>query len=233
MSTSPTVVIAYIREDARYAPVRVAAISAALTAKAELILYDADSASLFSSPLPSFWSADSAERPVGNRLSPEELETAGRHDLAEHVRNARSAGVETFGWLASSRGASDFTDYADTQGADLLVVPEDLEDEGLIARLRRAPAPGEIADCGQDSPDRARPRSSLIRFNRCGMASSTKSPPSWAGTRPNQRPAGVVLGSGCESGLPRRLKSRRGPSAYRGDALATRPRHREDAPPSG
>lgn len=146
MSTSPTVVIAYIREDVRYAPVRVAAIEAARGSSAQLILYDADSASRFSEPLPSNWSGDTSERPFGDRLTPEELEAAGRHELADHVRRARFAGVDTFGWLASSRSAKDFTDYADAQGADLLVVPEDLHDEGFLARLRRAPAPGEIAE---------------------------------------------------------------------------------------
>ena len=146
MSTSPTIVLAYIREDARYAPVRVAAIEAAQASNAQLILYDADSASRFSSPLPTFWSGDTSERPFGDRLTPEELEAAGRHELAEHVRRARSAGVDTFGWLPSSRGAHDFVDYADAQAADLLVVPADLQDEGLLARLRRAPTPGEIAE---------------------------------------------------------------------------------------
>ena len=146
MSTSPTIVLAYIREDVRYAPVRMAAIEAAQGANAQLILYDADSASLFSSPLPSNWSGDTSDRPFGDKLTPEELEAAGRPELAIHVRSARSAGVDAFGWLASSRGTNEFTEYADTQGADLLVVPEDLHDEGLMARLRRAPTPGDIAE---------------------------------------------------------------------------------------
>lgn len=146
MNTPPTVVVAYIREDARYAPVRVAAIGAAQAPGAQLILYDADSASRLTSPLPNFWSGEIDERPFGDRLTPEELEGAGRHELAEQVREARAAGVDTFGWLASSRGTGDFTDYADSQGADLLVVPEDFQDEGLLARIRGAPAPGEIAD---------------------------------------------------------------------------------------
>lgn len=146
MSTPPTLVIAYVREDSRYAPVRLAAIDAARVPGAKLILYDADSASRMSSPLPTAWSGDNGERPFGDTLTPEQLEGAGRQELAEQVRQARSAGVDAFGWLASSRGTSDFTDYADAQGADLLVVPEDLEDEGLLARLRGAPTPGEIAE---------------------------------------------------------------------------------------
>lgn len=145
MSTVPTVVVAYIREDERYAPVSVAAIEAAHAAGAQLILYDADSASRMSEALPSTWSADNGERPFGDRLTPEELEGAGRNTLAEQVLDARARGIDSFGWLASTRGASDFLAYAEAQGADLLVVPEDLHDEGLFARLRGAPAPGEIA----------------------------------------------------------------------------------------
>lgn len=146
MHTSPSVVLAYIREDVRYSPVRVAAVEAAREANAQLILYDADSASKFSEPLPSNWSGDTVERPFGDRLTPEEIEAAGRQELAEHVRRARSAGVYTFGWLASSRGADAFIGYAEAQGADLLVVPEDPHDQGILARLRSAPTPGEIAD---------------------------------------------------------------------------------------
>ena len=56
------------------------------------------------------------------------------------------AGIEAFGWLPSGRGAQDFITYAEAQGADLLVVPEDLDDEGLFARFRGAPSPGEIAE---------------------------------------------------------------------------------------
>ncbi len=146
MSTSPTRVLAYIREDARYDPVRQAAVEAAQAANAQLILYDADAATHLGSPLPTWWSGDSPDRMFGNRLTPEELEAAGRHAVAEQVRRAREAGVDTFGWLPSSRGADDFTSYADAEGADLLVVPADLGDEGLLARLRGAPSPGEIAD---------------------------------------------------------------------------------------
>ncbi len=144
MNSMPTVVVAYIREDERYAPVTLAAIEAARSAGAQLILYDADSASRMSEPLPGTWSADNGERPFGDRLTPEEIESAGRHELAEQVRAARTSGIDTFGWLASTRGASDFLDYADAQGAGLLVVPDDMQDEGLLARLRGAPAPGEI-----------------------------------------------------------------------------------------
>lgn len=146
MTTSPIRVLAYIREDARYAPVFEAAVETARASNAELILYDADAASRFASPLPTWWSGEATERPFGDRLTPEELEAAGRHELAKHVRGARVAGIEAFGWLPSSRGADDFTNYADAQGADLLVVPADLDDEGLLARLRGSPAPGEIAD---------------------------------------------------------------------------------------
>ena len=146
MATSPTRVLAYVREDARYAPVREAALATARAADAELILYDADAATKLGSPLPSWWSGEQEERPNGDRLTPEDLEAAGRHALANHVRTASAAGIEAFGWLPSGRGAQDFITYAEAQGADLLVVPEDLDDEGLFARFRGAPSPGEIAE---------------------------------------------------------------------------------------
>ena len=146
MSTSPTRIVAYIREDERYASVRQAALETAKASNAQLILYDADAASRFASPLPTWWDGDGAEREFGDRLTPEELEKAGRHDFAEQVRRARVSGIEAWGWLPSSRKAEAFVEYADAQGADLLIVPEDLGDEGLMAKLRGSPAPGEIAD---------------------------------------------------------------------------------------
>lgn len=151
MNSIPTVVVAYIREGERYAPVNLAAIEAARSSGAQLILYDADSASRLSEPLPSTWSADNGDRPFGDRLTPEEIEGAGRHELAKQVRGARANGIDTFGWLASTRGAGEFLAYAEGHGADLLVVPEDLQDEGIFARLRGAPAPGEIEDKAERS----------------------------------------------------------------------------------
>ena len=146
MTTSPTCIIAYIGEGERHAAVEQAAIEAAEAAQARLILYDADSASLFGEPLPSNWSGEGADEVFSNRLSPEELEAAGRHEMAERVQRARSRGIDAHGWLPKSRGAEAFEAYAAEQDADLLVVPSDLDAPGLIDRLRGTPSTKKVAE---------------------------------------------------------------------------------------
>src|SRR6266545_4807889 len=65
------------------------------------------------------------------------LETLGHHDLAEQVRQARGAGVDAWGRLASDHGAAPFLEFAEDQGADLILVSAELEDAGIMDRLRR------------------------------------------------------------------------------------------------
>src|SRR5262249_26117892 len=117
-------VIAVTGEDDRFAPVRRAALDRALEQHATLILYDLDaSESPLESPLPTGWSADGTEEAVGDRLSPDELDAAGRAPIAEQVRAARSRGIDAWGWLPSDAGREELLAYAGRQPGARLLVP--------------------------------------------------------------------------------------------------------------
>lgn len=156
MTTAPTCIIAYASEDNRYLPIVEAAIDTARQAEARLILYDIDAAPgglgqttdpLAGVPLPTIWGGDTDAALLPDRLDVQDLEYAGRHSIAHYVTEARHRGVETFGWLPSSRSASDLIAYAEEQGADLIMIPRELEDPSLIERLR-----GETAEKARQSP---------------------------------------------------------------------------------
>ncbi len=137
MATSPTCIIAYISEDDRYQAVLHAAEETAKAANARLILFDSDAASHFSEPLPSNWSGQgSRELFDSDTLGADELDRAGRHAMAEKVRHARSLGIQAFGWLPNSKDANAIAEYADREQADLIMLPSDLDDRGLIGKLQ-------------------------------------------------------------------------------------------------
>jgi nucleotide-binding universal stress UspA family protein len=143
LTTTPNCIVAYVKEGEDYDSLVGESVQTALASKARLILYDADAASRFAEPLPTVWSGDQ-DRSL-SCLSPEQLEAAGRQRLAEHVRAARALGVDAFGWLPSSRGAAALAEYVHQEGADLVIIPDDLEDRSLIERLRGDPSPEGIA----------------------------------------------------------------------------------------
>jgi nucleotide-binding universal stress UspA family protein len=145
MATAPTCIIAYLGEADRYRPVRKAALEAARSAHARLILYDADAASRFGEPLPTWWSGEGADQMFSKRLAPHELEAAGRHRVAQYVRDARLHGLDAYGWLPHSRGAEELARYADSQEADMLVLPSDLENVGLLGKIKGQSSVAEIA----------------------------------------------------------------------------------------
>ncbi|MCC7363929.1 MAG: universal stress protein [Dehalococcoidia bacterium] len=136
MTTSPTCIIAYTSEDERYDSVRKAALDTARASEARLILYDIDAAQMFAAPLPTSWSGEDSGETFGDRLTADDLERAGRHQLAEQVREACEAGVEAFGWLPEKKGADAMAEYADLQHADLIIMPAAMEEPGLFDRLR-------------------------------------------------------------------------------------------------
>jgi nucleotide-binding universal stress UspA family protein len=146
MTTAPTCIIAYTSEDGRFDSVLRAAMDTARAAEAKLILYDIDSAPgglgqlmkpLDGVPLPTEWSADGTSEEFPDRLSPDDLERAGRKVIAQQVRGARSAGIEAFGWLPSKKGADTLAEYARQQGADLIMLPSELNDPSLFQKLRK------------------------------------------------------------------------------------------------
>jgi nucleotide-binding universal stress UspA family protein len=103
--------------------IRRAALDRAERDGARLVLYDLDARpSPLESPLPTGWSADGTEEQFGDRLDPDELEAAGRADLARAVRLARERGVETWAWLPETDHAGDLAAYAARCGATAIVV---------------------------------------------------------------------------------------------------------------
>ncbi|MFN0146440.1 MAG: hypothetical protein ACKVT1_08025 [Dehalococcoidia bacterium] len=139
MATTPMCIIAYIGEGEQYDAVVDAAMEAATGAEARLIIYDADAGSRFGSPLPTFWSGDTDAASQPHILSAQQLEAAGRADMAGRVSVACARGIDAAGWLPQSRGAKDFAKYAQEQQADLLVIPSDLEHTGVWHRLVGVP----------------------------------------------------------------------------------------------
>ena len=136
MTTHPTCIIAYIGEGEHFAAVSAAALETARSSNARLILYDVDAASPFGKPLPTNWSAGGAQDQVPSRLTVADLEHAGRHELAEQVQAAIDSGIDAFGWLPGDRSGESLATYAKQQQADLLMLPRELQDPGILDRLR-------------------------------------------------------------------------------------------------
>ncbi|HEY7282626.1 MAG TPA: hypothetical protein VID47_13650 [Actinomycetota bacterium] len=141
----PTCIAAFVDEAGQYDHVVDAAVDLASANASRLILYDSSSASAFREPVASSMSAEGVGDDVPSLLSQEDLERLGHHTLAERVRAARAAGVDAYGRLASDHGAEPFLAFARSQGADLILVPQELEDPGVVERLR-----GETAGDARD-----------------------------------------------------------------------------------
>ncbi len=108
--------------------VRQRAIELAQERGAGLILWDADAGRrLLEDPLPNQWSAHGEEEQFGDRLTVNDLEAAGRGDLARQVAEARAAGVEAWGWLPDDLDVDALRDYAARHGAEAVVLPADSE----------------------------------------------------------------------------------------------------------
>lgn len=150
MARTPACILAYTGEDERYRPIDRIATETAKRTGARLIFYDADAASRFgaagASPLPTWWSADGEQEQFDNRLDPVQLEKAGRSWLKHTVEDARAEGVEAFGWLPSSNSAESLADYAHEQHADLIYVPNDLDQGGLAAWVKGQPTLDAVKD---------------------------------------------------------------------------------------
>ena len=133
---TPTCIAALVDEAGDYDHVTRAATDLAAEAGARLLLYDVSSASAFREPVASELSAEGVGEEFGPLLTEEDLETLGHHPLAERVRAARAAGIDAWGRLASEHGAEPFLEFAEREGADLVLVPAELDDPGLVDRLR-------------------------------------------------------------------------------------------------
>lgn len=122
----PTIgtIIVVTTEDDRFATARRAAVEQAREAGATLVLYDVDAGGdPLESPLPTTWSAEGTDRQVGDRLGPNELEAAGRGEIARQVLEARAKGVDAWGWLPAHASPEALRDYAERQPNALVIDP--------------------------------------------------------------------------------------------------------------
>jgi hypothetical protein len=133
--TNARLVVAYVSEDAELDHVRDAALEAG-RGGAKVILYDRDSASAFSDPMPNQWGSQAEGAQFNDPLSDQELVKLGREPFARKVAAAREAGVDAWGWLASDHGTDAVVAYARGHAADLVLLPADLEHPGLTERLK-------------------------------------------------------------------------------------------------
>ena len=138
---SARLLVAYVSEDDELDHVRDAAVDIGRRDGAKVILYDRDSASVFSDPMPNQWASQGEGTQFGDPLSDQELVKLGREPFARKVAAARRAGVDAWGWLASDHGVGAVVGYARDHGADLILLPADLEDPSLGERLK-----GETVD---------------------------------------------------------------------------------------
>lgn len=136
MSTGPNTIIAFAGEDERYIDVVAHAARAARSSEATLILYDIDAAGL-QAPLPTAWSAEGTRELFDSgRLTADMLDSLGRSALARQVRAMEKHAIETYGWLPGSSSLRTLAEYAESQGADMIVVPEHSDHRNLIDLLR-------------------------------------------------------------------------------------------------
>ena len=133
--------VAYVSEDEELDHVRDAALEVGARSGAKVILYDRDSASAFADPMPNQWGSQAEGAQFGDPLSDQDLVKLGREPFARKVTAAREAGVDAWGWLASDHGTDALVEYARGHGADLILLPADLEEPGLAERLK-----GETVD---------------------------------------------------------------------------------------
>jgi len=134
-STTAPAVLAVTGDDDRYVRTRSEAVRIAAREGSRLILYDWDAATLLGDPLPSIWSGEGTEEAVPSELDEGALEAAGRSPIAQQVRDARRAGVDTTAWLPSKPGPDGLMAWARDHGATTIVVPEDLGEHGKLEQL--------------------------------------------------------------------------------------------------
>jgi nucleotide-binding universal stress UspA family protein len=142
---SARLLVAYVSEDDELDHVRDAALALGRRG-ARVILYDRDSASALSDPMPNQWGSQAEGAQFGDPLSDQDLVKLGREPFARKVAAARQAGVDAWGWLASDHGTDAVVDYARDHGADLVLLPADLEHPGLGERLKGETVEGAVAE---------------------------------------------------------------------------------------
>jgi nucleotide-binding universal stress UspA family protein len=96
---------------------------------AKVILYNVTApGSAFSNPRPNEWAGEGAKEEFERPLDPVALERLGRHEFALQVQRARESGIDAWGWLPEKFGGDALAQYATQQNADLVILPEDLDE---------------------------------------------------------------------------------------------------------
>jgi len=128
MTTSPTLIVAYVDDQGRYSYVADAAARMASTATARLIFY-----------APGVSGGRRAGQQAGAHhpgyLELEDLSEAGLGQLASEVRQARDSGVQAFAWVPESDDVTELAEYAAQQGADMIMLPAEKGEAGFLERL--------------------------------------------------------------------------------------------------
>jgi hypothetical protein len=141
--------VAFVGEDEELDHVVAAATEIGRSSGARVILYDRDAASAFADPMPNWWSAAGEGAQFGDPLSDQDLVKLGREPLARKVAAARAGGVDAWGWLASGHGTDKAVGYAREHGADLLLLPEGLDEPGLADRLKGETVDKAVEETGE------------------------------------------------------------------------------------
>ena len=137
LPSSPAVLIALVDEEGEFDHVWAAAMLAAEGAAGpRLIAYDVSSASVLTEPVAAPVSADGVGDQYGALLSAEQLDTLGRPAIARRVEDARRQGIDAWGRLASDHGMDALMTFAESQKADLVLLPEELGDPSVLDRVR-------------------------------------------------------------------------------------------------
>lgn len=144
--------VAFVSEDDELDHVRDAALHVARDNHARVILYDRDAASVFSDPMPNQWASQAEGDQYGDPLSDQELVKLGREPIAGKVAAARQDGVDAWGWLASDHGTDAMVDYARGHGADLLLLPAELDEPGLADRLKGETVAKAVEEATETGP---------------------------------------------------------------------------------
>jgi nucleotide-binding universal stress UspA family protein len=145
--------VAFVGEDEALDHVARAGIELARRNHARIVLYDRDAASAFADPLPNQWASADERDQYGDPLSDDELVRLGREPLARKVAAARREGVDAWGWLAERHGTDTMVDYAREHGADLVLLPDDLDEPGLADRLKRETVERAVEEATEEPAD--------------------------------------------------------------------------------
>jgi nucleotide-binding universal stress UspA family protein len=164
--TTARVIVAWVSEDDELDHVLRAALELGRNNGARVILYNRDSASAVSDPMPNEWASQGEERLFGDPLSEEELVKLGQEPFARKVAAAKADGIDAWGWLPADHGTDELVEYGRTHDADLLLLPDELEDPGLGAKLK-----GETAGKAVEEAEKAGDGIAVLIVGRDGSAS--------------------------------------------------------------